>query len=925
MPVFGGINREKVEDIVANLIKAGANTTVTYNDAANTLTIGSNANSGEANTASNLGVTTYGLFKAKTAVDLGFKSLTAGSNKIALTANTNDVAIDVAEANLTLSNMGGTLGLTHGGTGFTGYTAGDLIIASATNTLSKLGAGSNGQYLKVVTGVPAWATISATEVLPSYATNGSKYLQLSSDATTLQWATISGSGEANTASNLGVTTYGLFKSKVSLDLQFKSLTAGSTKISLTANANDVAIDVVEGNLTLSNMTGTLGVAHGGTGATTLTGIVIGNGTSAFTVVTAPSGALVGTNESQVLSNKTLGANTLIGLASTAAGDIWYSADVSGTLTRLAIGATHKVLTVAAGIPSWADAQGIGETNTASNLGAGQGVFKSKVSVDLQFRSITATSNKILLGNNTNDIGIDVTESNLTISNMGGTLAVGHGGSGAVTLTGILIGNGTSAFTAVTAPSGSVVGTSDTQTLTNKTAGTGTKVLLGSDATGDIYYNGGAGVLTRLAAAADGYILMMASGVPVWSADANGETNTASNLGVTTYGLFKSKVGVDLQFRSLTATSSKISLANNTNDVGIDVNEGNLTISNMAGTLAVGHGGSGAVTLTGVLIGNGTSAFTAVTAPSGAIVGISDSQSLTNKTLGTGTVIALGSDATGDIYYDGGSGVLTRLAIGSTNQVLTVTAGIPSWAAAQGVGEANTASNVGVTTYGLFKAKVSLDLQFKSLTAGSNKIALTANTNDVAIDVVEANLTISNMAGTLGVAHGGTGQTTANAGFNALSPMSALGDLIYGGSAGIGTTLAGNTTSTKKFLTQTGTGSVSAAPSWAALTSSDVGLGSVENTALSTWTGSSNITTLGTIVAGVWSGTVVAANNGGTGFTTYTTGDLVYASATNTLSKLAVGTETYVLTVVSGAPAWAAAGGGGGISAAQSIALNLALW
>ncbi len=49
----------------------------------------------------------------------------------------------------------------------------------------------------------------------------------------------------------------------------------------------------------------------------------------------------------------------------------------------------------------------------------------------------------------------------------GTLSVARGGSGAGTLTGVLIGNGTSAFTTVTAPSGAIVGTTDTQTLTNK--------------------------------------------------------------------------------------------------------------------------------------------------------------------------------------------------------------------------------------------------------------------------------------------------------------------------------------------------------------------------------------------------------------------------------------------------------------------------
>ena len=72
-----------------------------------------------------------------------------------------------------------------------------------------------------------------------------------------------------------------------------------------------------------------------------------------------------------------------------------------------------------------------------------------------------------------------------------------------------------------------------------------------------------------------------------------------------------------------------------------------------------------------------------------------------------------------------------------------------------------------------------------------------------------------------VADGGTGQSTANAGFNALSPMSALGDVIYGGASGAGTQLAGQITTTRKFLRQTGTGTVSAAPGWDTLLAADI--------------------------------------------------------------------------------------------------------
>lgn len=49
----------------------------------------------------------------------------------------------------------------------------------------------------------------------------------------------------------------------------------------------------------------------------------------------------------------------------------------------------------------------------------------------------------------------------------------------------------------------------------------------------------------------------------------------------------------------------------------------------------------------------------------------------------------------------------------------------------------------------------------------------------------------------------------------------LGDTMYGGASGVPTQLAGNTTATKKYLTQTGTGSVSAAPGWNTIAAADL--------------------------------------------------------------------------------------------------------
>jgi len=67
---------------------------------------------------------------------------------------------------------------------------------------------------------------------------------------------------------------------------------------------------------------------------------------------------------------------------------------------------------------------------------------------------------------------------------------------------------------------------------------------------------------------------------------------------------------------------------------------------------------------------------------------------------------------------------------------------------------------------------------------------------------------------------------------------------------------------------------------------------------------------------------VTAVRGGTGFTTYTTGDIIYASASNTLSKLAAGTAGYVLTMSGGVPTWAAApGGSGGTGTVTSITVT----
>jgi len=97
-------------------------------------------------------------------------------------------------------------------------------------------------------------------------------------------------------------------------------------------------------------------------------------------------------------------------------------------------------------------------------------------------------------------------------------------------------------------------------------------------------------------------------------------------------------------------------------------------------------------VTGVTAGNGIS----VTSPTGPVPTIAidtavtvdktTAQTLTNKTLTspaltTPTISTLTTN--GDLLYGTGSGALSRLGIGSTSQVLTVTGGVPVWATPAG--------------------------------------------------------------------------------------------------------------------------------------------------------------------------------------------------------------------------------------------------
>ena len=250
----------------------------------------------------------------------------------------------------------------------------------------------------------------------------------------------------------------------------------------------------------------------------------------------------------------------------------------------------------------------------------------------------------------------------------------------------------------------------------------------------------------------------------------------------------------------------------------------------------------------------------------------------------------------------------------------------------------------------------------TVTGTTNRITVTGGagltpTIDIAATYVGQASIITVGTITTGVWNG----TTIATGFGGTGLTSyVLGDILYASAANVLAALPGNTLAARRFLRQTGTGTISAAPVWDTITTADVvGIdttyvpltrtltinGSAQDLSTNrTWTitttgtanrisvtggagltptidiaatyaGQASIITVGTITTGTWNGTAIGPTFGGTGITTYTTGDILYASATNVLSKLSGNITTGKLFLsqtgsgaVSAAPVWSAMAG-----------------
>jgi hypothetical protein len=191
-----------------------------------------------------------------------------------------------------------------------------------------------------------------------------------------------------------------------------------------------------------------------------------------------------------------------------------------------------------------------------------------------------------------------------------------------------------------------------------------------------------------------------------------------------------------------------------------------------------------------------------------------------------------------------------------------------------------------------------DLLYGSATNTWSKLALGAAYKSLVVNgagtQVEWNAVALNqsgaVSGALAVVHAGTGIT----GY-------AQGEMLYANTTTSLDKVTANTTTTKKFLSQTGTGTAGLAPTWAQPAATDItGLATSATTdttnadnitsgtlGTSRISGSyTGITGVGTLTAGTWNGSVIAAAYGGTGQSSYAIGDILYAGTSTSLSKLA---------------------------------------
>jgi hypothetical protein len=252
-----------------------------------------------------------------------------------------------------------------------------------------------------------------------------------------------------------------------------------------------------------------------------------------------------------------------------------------------------------------------------------------------------------------------------------------------------------------------------------------------------------------------------------------------------------------------------------------------------------------------------------------------------------------------LYFKNSAGTVKLLASSaSTTNVQTISFGTtgltPSTATSGTVTVAGTLAvsngGTGITSFGTGVAGA-----LGQNVSGSGGIALTTSPvfttpnlgTPSAVTLTNASgLPLSTgVTGTLPITSGGTGQTTASAAFDALSPMTTVGDMIYEGTGPTAARLAIGTSG--QILTVSG-----GIPSWQNAPASGVTTISFGSTGLTPSTATSGAVS----VAGT-----LAVANGGTGQTSYTDGQILIGNTSgNTLAKTTLTGTSNQVVVTNGA-------------------------
>jgi len=288
---------------------------------------------------------------------------------------------------LPIGDTTGTLAATRGGTAQSTYVTGDLLFASATNTLSKRAIGASGTALRVSGGVPVWATpgaLTKTDDTNVTLTLGGSPTTALLDATslTLGWSGQLAVGRGGTGLSTlasGLIPFGAGTSPFASDSEvFVGGSAGARTIQ-TGTSSGLFARIVDGGATA-------GFEMGAGGSTVLT-LTADASTANFVWSGSGDLSILGTADI-ILAG---GGNVSITAPAIGASD-WASAN--HTHASAATGGTLSYANLTSRAHVLATTSGLGADHTVSGLTAGQ-VLRATGATTAAFGSIAETDIPVL--------------------------------------------------------------------------------------------------------------------------------------------------------------------------------------------------------------------------------------------------------------------------------------------------------------------------------------------------------------------------------------------------------------------------------------------------------------------------------------------------------------------------------------------------